>query len=397
MSANLILGNLFVFFSIFPYVSFVPNSLDSQPFSIFFCCLFLISNLFRTKSVPLVWFSILIYFVISFALIVFNLHISGFDFLLARGFINYLTVALVPWGFYSYLERYGFPKKIFIFGILVYLFCGLVQIVISREIFGFLVDVRTTTDRGVTSLAPEPTYYGIVCYFLMLCVIMSNDFSSIQKKIILSILVFQIFLLSMSSMTALFIICMILGYALSKNVITPKILLYLSIIFVSVTFVSMSGYLDNSRLFKLAFLALDKGFSAFSYDASMNERLSQVYLSFYGFVNNYFLPGLFTTFSDFSANRESYSGGFFWYGGDTNKIMSYLGAMAYETGIFILFYFFTVFFAIKGHRVFMTFAFLIPLLSAIPLANPLPGIVLAVCYFNYRKSYEISSEFGTSN
>jgi hypothetical protein len=380
------IGIVFIVFSFFPYVSPIPNNFDSQPFSMIFGTIFLILVIIKKGGVAKKFAPLGLLFCIFVILFIFDILIFEDYSLVARTVANYLSLCFLPVAFYYYLERYGFPKKILKFSIIVYALIALIQTFWSKYIFEFLVDVRTTDGRGVTSLTPEPTYYGLICYLFLLVVIVSESFTKKEKIIYSIVLTFQILLLAKSSMIVLFLILMFGALLLTSGLLNIRNILGASLLcLLSFSCVVNYGLLEGSRIFKLIELASVDGFFVFGKDASMNERLSNIYISFYGFFANLGFPGLFSTFSSFSERKEEISNGFFWYGGTGNKIMSYWGTIVYEMGVFVVLYFIIIIRSIYHKKTFMLFAFITPLLAAVPLANPLVSLIIALCLLNRRK------------
>jgi hypothetical protein len=271
--------------------------------------------------------------------------------------------------------------------VLIYSFIGLLQLFVSKYIFEFIVHVRTSDERGVTSLTPEPTYYGVICYLFLLLIIISDSFSKKEKIIYGLLLVLQILLLAKSSMVVLYLVFLALAFLLGSNFLSIKNLISISLVVLLLfSYVNHYNLLEGSRILTLIELASVGGIYVFGQDASMNDRLSHIYLSFYGFFENFGLPGLFSTFIHVAERKEEVSNGFFWWGGAGNKIMSYWGTIIYEMGMFSILYFSIVLRSISKDRVFMLLAFIIPLFAAVPIANPIVSLIIAIGLFNLRKA-----------
>ena len=73
--------------------------------------------------------------------------------------------------------------KIVLFSVWVNFFVGAVQVFISRDFFKFLVVVRSSLERGVTGLTPEPSMYGITLILLGILIYCMN-LEKRQKKIL---------------------------------------------------------------------------------------------------------------------------------------------------------------------------------------------------------------------
>lgn len=386
------IGIIFIVFSFFPYVSPIPNNFDSQPFAMIFGLFFLMLRFLNGGGLSKQLISLVILLYVFIVLFILDIFLFNNFRLVARTLANYLSLCLLPVAFYYFLKQYGFPKIIFKFTILIYTFIALIQTFVSKYIFEFLVHVRTTDSRGVTSLAPEPTFYGIICYLFLLVIILSDTFSKKEKIIYGLLLVFQIILLAKSSMVILYLIFLAMAFLFTSNLINIKNIVYMLGVFaLSFFYVSHYNLLEGSRVFKIIELAKVAGVYAFGQDASMNERLSHIYISFYGFFDNITLPGLFSTFKNLTERKEDISNGFFWYGGTGNKIMSYWGTIIYEMGVFSILYISIVFRSVSRNKLFMLFSFLIPLLAAVPIANPVVSLIIALGLLKREKHEYITS------
>ena len=80
-----------------------------------------------------------------------------------RSLYNYLGVVVFYLGFFNYLIKYGFPCIFFAVNIIWLLFAVLE--VYFPNIASIFSSSRTGDGRGVTSLAPEPTFFGMYLFF----------------------------------------------------------------------------------------------------------------------------------------------------------------------------------------------------------------------------------------
>lgn len=372
------IGICFVLFSFFPYVSPIRNDFDSQPFSLVLGSLFILISMLTErynikKMYPLVWFSLIAIILIFINVLIYDLDMETF-----RAIANYSTLSIIPIAFYIYMSKYGFPYGLFKMVIFIYLIVALLQVTYGKDIFEFLVSARTSLDRGVTSLAPEPTYYGIICYFFLILIGLLKGMSKKEKILYSMLLMFQIVFLAKSSMVFLFLFFYLISLPLYFKSMKYFIveLLFILLLFLMLSFISQ--YVQGSRLEHLITSAMNSGYKIFYFDASLNERLSQVFFSFYGLFQNYLLPGLFSTFQNITENRTQVLDGFFWYGNNTNKIMSFWGAICYEMGFISIFYIMYFYKYVLKNKIYLFVSLAIPLLAAIPLALPITHLFIAV-------------------
>ncbi|OEE68084.1 hypothetical protein A1OO_20360 [Enterovibrio norvegicus FF-33] len=378
----LTLGNVMFISCLYFYVSPIPNGLDTQPYSILLASLFVFCAILSGERVPR-HFIFLFLFLFSVAVIsmIGGIFKSGGVEIL-RGFANYYAAVIYLIGLHVYFKKYGFPKKLFLLSIAVYIGVGILQLY-SPDIVSMLVSSRTTLDRGVTSLTPEPTFFGIILYLMVLIVYVLPDFE--PKKTLIFSMILAIIFIAKSSMAVVFLLFFLL------SVIEPKRVLYLSLViipsFLGLASVSQSMLDDSSRLFKIVDLLMSMDISAILMDASINDRVGQVYLSFYGFVDNNLLPGYFNTYSYYTGNKASLSDGLFWYGAVSDKVISYWGALFYEIGIISILYIFFLCFVMMRTKFkrLMFIGLFIPLFGGVTFSNPFVYMLILLFSNNYRR------------
>ena len=117
------------------------------------------------------------------------------------------------------------------------------------------------------------------------------------------------------------------------------------------------------------------------WDASINQRAEAVVVSLLGAFWNGFVPAGLDTFLDSRNAMGDLMGNLFWYPTESSKIMSWVGAIVYELGVFgiaaIGIFSISSFQGNRRSRVSLALLFII-LLSAVPLAFPLVPMLLAL-------------------
>jgi len=125
-------------------------------------------------------------------------------------------------------------------------------------------------------------------------------------------------------------------------------------------------------------------------DHSINSRTEAVFFSVVGTFDNYLIPGGLDSFIDVRKSMlEDYNvSEYFFNRSESNKIMSWLGSILYELGIFgfflIIIIFKTIYKSFKG-SLFYYGALLVILLSAVPVAFPLVPMLFALIVYNKKK------------
>lgn len=394
LTVRYILGVFFVFFSTLPWVSFGTNKLDTQPWFIILGLLF-VASVAKFPVKRNVFFIILI----PVALVLTTI-LSGFyvDFLFARAIVSYMAFVLVLFGFYVYVMRYGFPWNIIIFSNIIWLSVAVLQLRYGKTIFDFLVSARTNETRGVTSLAVEPTYFGLFLLFISWVYLIAGNYKLPFRIWLLVILnsVFMVFF-SRSSMAVLFLVVGICFFIIGSFSVRSSVglLLALAISLLSVHYAVQ--LMPGTRLFSLYKKVFSMRVIELAYiDESINGRLADVILPIHGFIINYGLPGGFHSYDLMRSEliRGVYGGYFNIAMNNNNKISSFLGAFIYELGLFAAVFFVGLFLMLWDgtKKRFAELAFFIILLSSgIPVAFPLVAMIIALWFYKINSARSIKN------
>ncbi|WP_143269383.1 hypothetical protein [Mangrovitalea sediminis] len=382
MSLNKTVAILFVYFSFFPWVGFGILNMDIQPYYIIFGIMFLFLNI--NFGIPKWLYVLAIPGVLS---IIVAVAYGKFDFITARAVASYLSVFVAAASFFICKKKYfGESLKTHLYLInCVWIFAGVLQMALGPYVLDFLVHVRTTQGRGVTGLAPEPTYYGLFLIFISILIAKEYGYRVLRLKPLFFIVIniFFVVLVAKSSMSIMLIVAMAILYAVSNFF---KIKKNVSMLVISVLVLGvLSPFLQNlrdSRVGKIEKLFLKGPITLIHADASANQRLRNVVYPFYGAAEDGFIPHGYHRFSDTTKKLDQKFDNFFWWGEAENKIMSGLGAAIYELGFIGFFYFLAIFSStrkIKPFRLaFFEASTLIMLMTtAIPLSFPLFPFILA--------------------
>lgn len=372
-----ILINLFYLFCLFPYIKFFPK-VDTQPTALILGAIILVIILYKERSIPK---ELLYFFVVSCITI---LYISIDDLYSSlRGSMGYWSLSICSYITYKTYNEVNF-EKFLKYSINIWLLVGLTEKFFDRYFIKFLIsDVRTSTTRGVTGLAPEPTFYGIICIFFMILVI--ETFQKNKKLYILNLL-FQIFYLAQSSMAILFLGIWILLYFF-KN-ISLKNLCILLVTYIIVHIIILY-FMEGTRVYDL--YSNFQGIKQIFYkDASFNQRASHIYYSLKGAIENYFIPNGFVRWKEYSfieSLRKNYFYGF--YPSKNGRIMSGFGGIIFEMGflgiVLIIKYFYILYKGLKNKEI--SYFILIIMFSAIQISNPLLGNILGIALVKKLKNY----------
>jgi hypothetical protein len=388
------IGALMIFFSFIPWIHFGLNNRDSQPWALLFSAIFIFfsTNLKFSRDYLLIAF---IPFTSIFVWLFFSEQI--FDFIALRAVISYLTFSICLLGFLIYLREYGFPWKILIFINILYLLIGIIQLFIP-DIVSSIVQSRGLgqSGRGVTSLAPEPTYYGIFLYLISYIFLIKNNFKFSAKdpiSILIICNILSIIFLAKSSMVIFYLIVSLAFFIISRLSFKQTfgvILLFFSI--------SIFGYffLKESRIFSIISTFYDIGLINIIYlDESINDRVANVIYPLHGAYINNFLPSGFHSFTNMHSYLNDFYNGFFHFGNGSTSIMSFMGVFIYELGFIGIIILFLIFLRMQdgSFKRFMDTSLIFVILnSSVPPSFPLVPFIFAIYFLkpninskNYKK------------
>ena len=391
-------GDTFFIFGLIPSVNFGLNNLDSQPWTFFFFFIFLI----MIVEVKLPKYSLIILILTIFGLIMtfintdlFTIHSS------LRAIVGYLGLPILYIAFYNYYIRYGFPIKLFIFFNSLWIFFGFFEFLLP-EFIELISSRRTGIGRGVTSLGPEPTYFGTYLFFSSWLMIEAKDLISNNKRNILILInIFCIIFLAKSTTVVLFIIyvtillLIVKIYYFSLNVTFSKKLFSNQIIFCFITFVViylLKDQLIGSRINSVFSKLNDKSMlSVLVNDWSINSRVESVYFSVVGAFKNYLIPGGLDTFREMRSEvLESMNSNVLSNRYKSGVIMSWNGSLLYDLGIFgtaiIILFFMAIYRKFRGSLLYFLSLFII-LFSAIPIGFTLVPMLISLMV--YSKNYDL--------
>jgi len=291
---------------------------------------------------------------------------------------------------------------------IIWLSSGLIQKYFDPTFgYGLMHAPRTTPNRGVVSLAAEPSFYAIQCLMLMMANSLTTRKTSglTRKAFNLStltelILIFQIIFLARS----FFGVLLLLIFLLVRMFISiPFKAAFLSLIFLLVFGVTGQDLSDlvlqklpEGRIFSLISRASKEPLDILITDQSAGERLTDIVLSFYSFAEEPILnPGRGTL--DWRSYVAEHMGNFdylnFSAGGE--RIMSGLGAAAFELGTIgclILLAFLLPLVTFDKRAQVIMLALILSLLAAIQLSLPLVGVLVGATLVSRRQRSPLYAE-----
>lgn len=269
ISIGRLFGVLYSSAVLLPWVSFGTNQMDSQLWSLLLGVVFIILSV--KEPISLRVYSVLMIFPV--VVLVGLIWEDAVTFYFMRALAVYASFAVNFIAVYILLQRYGPPVKTVIAFNLVYLAVGILQIVFTPEIVGAVVNVRTTADRGVTSLAAEPTYFGLFLFFVSWWYLVVSNYSpKVWVRVLLIINFVAMVFLARSSMAVVFVMVASAVWLLYK--------LKFRYVVVVCFFAGFAGFfvffaLEDTRIYSLLTRVFELGIvGVVSADASIKEGLN---------------------------------------------------------------------------------------------------------------------------
>lgn len=372
---------------LFPFVTIVSFGTDIQPWNVVF--LVIMAMVIFNNSVKINRKLVDLFIPMALALVLILISIDDL-FSYVRSLLGYVVITLSPIVYYYIIDK-NFNQFLKILRLSTYVWLGsaLIQYFVDPSMFGFLINrISGGGIRGVVSLSPEPTFYGIVGIFYIL-IFLAISYRKNQKYIFLWI--FQIFFLAQSSMAILFVIIFMFYLLIFKSSV-KLIFSYIFLVIFAVTalfFIDINEY-THIRAVSLYMSFLENGIDIANLDASINDRWSAIYFSLMGLLDNYLLPNGMASYAGFLSEQIQHND-YFWWISVQNRIMSYYGSILFELGIIGLivpFVYSNIIFraySCKKKTMLLYFVFINTILfSAIQLSFPLVGMYMATLLYKIK-------------
>lgn len=386
ISVQRCLGILFVLGCLNSWTNFGTNNMDSQPWALLFGLIFIGSLEVIKMPQNFGVASILVVSGLLWAVVASNVP---FGVEAPRAFASYFTYLIVILAFYNYLIRFGFPRRVILFGGFSWIAFGVVEIFVPVVVDTISI-TRTTSDRGFTSLAPEPTFFGIFLFFVAWMVLVASSYKPKGLDLLFVVVAISaIFLLAQSTMVVVYILIAVMIYftSLSLKALanlrlrkSSLLLILITVLALPLVLLAISSFLEGSRLEKVFSLVGSDGLRLLIMaDASINARVESSVISIQSFIVNFGAPGGLDTFRDQQALLNARWDGLFWYLEANNKILSWLGTWLHELGLFGLGAIMACLLAARRNATKTSLLiFVILSISAIPLAFPVMPMLLAM-------------------
>ncbi len=374
---------ILLFLVCFPFVKWfgLGTSSDVQTYCLIYSFLLVMfysakGKLYMNKNMK----KLFIFIVVGIAAgLFFTILVSGTSFIGApRYIVTYLGYVIYTLLFYNVFKKCnGINENVLKISINVYLVVGLVQFFLdSGFMYSWVSNTRTTANRGVISLASEPSFYGYMCIYFLLFAI---HFKRNRILYVLNLL-FQIFVLAQSSVNILYL--MILAvlaalYCLFKLNVKKIIAIIFGVGSAGVLgYYALTTFAKESRMAYLFNMLLSrKGISdilaRLNSDGSIKIRFNDIMFCLEGFVDNFGVP----------------------HGFSAGKMSSGYGSLIYTMGWFgvlLIIYIYILMrqFHVSGIRSVIPLWITIILFSSIQLSNPIVVMYTAYCIWNANMQYK---------
>jgi hypothetical protein len=345
---------------------------DTQPYAMVFSLLVILIYFKQEKEVPASVMLLGSLCLVMGALGMMSIPEAGIKRFVAS-YATYLSLLFIPYAVSLVLKRNnGLNEKLVKICIWIWFFVGLIQSTVYAD-FGAVFIGRQTTNatRGVVGLAPEPSAYGYVCFFLIL---QALEFEKTSKFYILLLLV-QIFAFAESTVTLLYVAVYVLGMIINNILLRKKYSVISAVALLGgglgVLYLAYKmGWLPT-RMQEFAGYFFTGNWKLLFWDGSLKNRFYAIQNSFIEFAEYYGLP----------------------HGFESSRVMSGTGILLIECGIFALAYLIVIGRMIwnaypKELRFVFVFGFMILMLSAIPFSSPVVCLYLGYCLYKSNLTAE---------
>ncbi len=380
---------------LFPYIGYFPLPIDTQPYALIIGVIYLVLKSYVGLQIPKLTSYLIVPIIVSVLLGINNLTTAAM-----RSIIGYISVFVFFLSAYNLLKN---PKIYNIFlltlkcSVVIWLTGGVIELVVGNGVWSPLLNNLRPgggAGRGGNSFAPEPTYWGMHCIFLM---IINN--LTVKNKYIEIALIVQILILSRSSMAVMFIM-IIYGIELVKVISFGKLIKYLALILI---FVEIAvNYFSETRISTLISYVINNPLKLINSDVSINSRIGHVIFSLIGAFDSWFIPRGYDNFGNYLTLKLQNIDWYVWLAdfGHEERIMSGIGGAIFELGIFGVAY--VVFIYMVGtqgsdtvkSKLFAVVLIYLIMLTAQPLTYPLFGVLLAIVMLKGKGYINVRSLIG---
>lgn len=356
---------LLYFGCFFPFIQFVIYiGSDTQPTGLLVSVAIVLCYFLQKKVGVSARFGLLVSMVLlAGVLAVFGvMQVSLYDTL--RAYFGYISLFFIPVATYLVLEaRGGVNERLLKLIIWIWFAVGFIQKYInSTFLHNILSRAATNEARGVVSLFSEPSAYGYMCLVMLLFVMKFEK----NKVLYMANLLIQIVVFAQSSVTLVYLAAYIGMYMINELVYCKKHALFKAVVLFGGGIGSLlliEKFARQGSRIQVLVHSLFNDPERLLNDGSITLRVNAITYSIQEFVANYGMPH-----------------------GMSQKIMSGIGTVLYEFGIFGIILVAIIAAIIwrgyeRGEGITCTFGFLVMMFSSIPFSAPVISFYLGWCLY----------------
>jgi len=334
--------------SFFPYITPITTPFSMQPYPLIFGLIYYAYHRLWNFKFPLSLHLPAITLAAASFLMLYDPSLNAL-----RSLFNYASFSLLLYCYVHLLVTYDHLKVTHLVGLIsvIYVGIGVTQMLIFPSIasccVGNIADNTSLLEsgRGVSSLTPEPTFYGFFCLAFIII------FKIMNYKKYFYVNLFGLVFLSFSSLAILcFAIYLIITFFVQMSIRNKIYFISISGLIAAVLWTFISQL--DLRLILILNNFIENGFVVASMDESISGRLYHLVQPWQSFIDNWGLPNLFSGLPN----------------GDP-RILSGFGSGIYELGVLFLPVLWTIVY------ICLKYALTIPNNIAVP-------ILLGIIWFN---------------
>ena len=388
------ISDIFLFSALFPFVNFNLLPVDTQPFTFLigiyaiatYSLRFYANKIFRLSA-----------FLIFFGLLISSIISTGESYYLYRGFYNYTSFIFYLFIF-SYLYKFDLiNNQLIVLANYIYILFAIIQIFFPSLINFFVaskVENSFFNGRGLSSLTPEPTHFGIILVLLSILIFINSGYKLNKFGILHLINLLSIFLISrsMSIILILFFASILLISINIKKFLNKNFYKYF-LGFLPCFLIGIWYSINyETRVYRIfTSIKLNEFFASvktiINADLSISNRIQHFLVPVLSFFRDFGVPHAFDSIgkSSLLINEEI---GYFNDPTQAFKIMSFLGDWIYTLGIFGFISLFVIFYPLfsKKYEFVKTplIIFITLLITSVPISLPIVPAVIAGFYFKRK-------------
>ncbi len=375
-------ATLFHLLCVFPYLAPVPLPTDTQPWALIGAVAVLMAAGPRARLPQPIMALLLPVSIAALLLLATPGEMAAWRS--TAGYLSLFAVSAAAW----LLARagHGMSDRFLERVVLVWFAVGAVQLLVDHSFLtGLVTNARGWHGgRGVTGLATEPSHYATVAAFLLMMLFLRGR----ERSFAGLLCILQIVFLAQSAQIVLLLAVAVAAYGLvfaRPALFVAALLGPLAILTVWLLGIGIEA--GGIRILRLLELLMENPALLVLVDGSGNQRMASIFFAFKGWLDNGLLPAGLTAFADYISAEAAKARDIWAYVLATDRIMSGYGAALYELGLFGIAVplvagigLFRYFRGSARHAVVASVLLHPLMLTAVPLALPLVGLLIGMCY-----------------